>query len=146
MNNKRTKQTMLTGAICLAISLIVVLLTGCAFLSKSRSNGAITKAPFGKMPDVTPINIYALRNDNGMEVGIVIYGSTIQSIKVPDRYRDLSDVVLGYNSLHEYQTKSPYFGALIGRYANRIANGRFTLNGVTYHLTPPKARLAGCFC
>jgi aldose 1-epimerase len=69
-----------------------------------------------------------------MEVKIITYGGTITSIKVPDRHRNLANVALGFDNLQDYETKSPYFGCITGRYANRIANARFTLDGVTYCL------------
>lgn len=146
MNQKKMKYAIPTGAACLAITLMVGLLTGCASLSKSRSDGTITQAPFGKMPDGTPVRIYTLRNANGMKVRILTYGGIIQSLRVPDRNGHFGDVVLGYNHLNSYRTNSPYFGALIGRYGNRIAKGTFTLDGVTYHLPindPPNSLHGG---
>ena len=76
--------------------------------------------------DGTPVEIYTLRNRNGMEARILNYGGIIQSLKVPDRNGKLGDVVLGYDDLAITMTNSPYFGALIGRYGNRIAGGQFT--------------------
>ena len=90
--------------------------------------------PFGTMPDGAPVKLYTLRNKNGMVVRIMNYGGIIQSIMVPDKNGKLGDVVLGYDNVNEYLTNSPYFGALIGRYGNRIAKGRFTLDGVSYQL------------
>jgi aldose 1-epimerase len=85
------------------------------------------------------VNLYTLANAHGMVVKITNYGGIIQSMVVPDRRGRPADVVLGFNSLADYTsplylTKNPYFGAAIGRYANRIANGRFSLNGQTYQL------------
>jgi aldose 1-epimerase len=71
---------------------------------------------------------------SGMEARIMTYGGTVVSLKVPDKNGKLGDVVLGYDSLGGYLTNSPFFGALIGRYGNRIANGKFTLDGQTYTL------------
>ena len=90
--------------------------------------------PFGTMPDGAPVKLYTLRNTPGMVVRIMNYGGIIQSIMVPDKNGKLGDVVLGYDNVNEYLTNSPYFGALIGRYGNRIAKGRFTLDGVSYQL------------
>lgn len=116
----------------------VAFLTGCStmshFRASSGTSGTISKAEFGTMPDGTPVEIYTLTNPKGMQARILTYGGIIQSLKVPDRNGHLGDVVLGYNSLHEYRTNSPYFGALIGRYGNRIARGKFTLDGVNYQL------------
>ena len=127
------KHVILPAIACLAISSSMAFLTGCASLSQS-SNGTISQAPFGTMPDGTPVTIYTLRNANGMEARILTYGGIIQSLRVPDKDGHFGDVVLGYDDLDSYRTNSPYFGALIGRYGNRIAQGTFTLDGVTYHL------------
>ncbi|MCX7722306.1 MAG: galactose mutarotase [Verrucomicrobiae bacterium] len=94
----------------------------------------ITKQPFGRTRDGTPIDLYVLRNSKGMEAGICNYGGIVVWLKVPDKYGQLGDVVLGYDHLDGYLTNNPYFGCLIGRYGNRIANGRFVLDGVTYQL------------
>ncbi|MGH7991250.1 MAG: aldose epimerase family protein, partial [Limisphaerales bacterium] len=109
-----------------------VCLTGCASISKS--NGSVSQAPFGQMPDGTPVEIYTLRNGKGMEACILTYGGIVESLKVPDRNGNFGDVVLGFDDLNDYRTNSPFFGALIGRYANRIAKGKFTLDGHEYIL------------
>jgi aldose 1-epimerase len=95
---------------------------------------SITKAVFGTMPDGTKIDIYTLRNSRGMKVKILTYGGILQSIEVPDRRGKLANVTLGFNNLTDYIERNPYFGCITGRYANRIAKGRFTLDGVTYQL------------
>jgi aldose 1-epimerase len=94
----------------------------------------ITRAPFGKTRDGKRVDIYTLRNLNGVEARICNYGGILVSFKAPDRDGHIGDVVLGYDNLDGYLTNSPYFGALIGRYGNRIAGGKFTLDGVTYKL------------
>jgi len=94
----------------------------------------VTVAPFGRMPDGKAVEVYTLTNARGMEVRAITYGAIIQSIRVPDKSDHLDDVTLGYDSLPGYLTTSPYFGAVVGRYANRIARGRFTLDGRTYTL------------
>jgi aldose 1-epimerase len=81
-----------------------------------------------------PVYIFTLTNTSGMQARICTYGGILTSLLVPDRNGKLGDVVLGYDNLAGYVTNSPYFGALIGRYANRIANGRFILDGKTYTL------------
>ena len=116
----------------LALGLSGAFLTGCS--SMKSSEGQITKAPFGATKDGTAVEIYTLRNANGIEARISNYGGIIVSLKVPDRNGNLGDVVLGYDTLDGYLTNSPYFGALIGRYGNRIAKGKFTLDGVAYTL------------
>jgi aldose 1-epimerase len=93
----------------------------------------IKGAPWGTTGGKQVIR-YTLKNSHGMRVRILTYGGIIQSLSVPDRHGHAKNVVLGFDNLADYVTKSPYFGALIGRYANRIANGTFTLDGKTYSL------------
>jgi aldose 1-epimerase len=80
------------------------------------------------------IEVFTLKNAQGAEVQITNFGARVISIKVPDREGKLGDVVLGFDSLASYQGPNPYFGSIVGRYANRIAKGRFTIGGVTYQL------------
>ena len=89
---------------------------------------------FGLTPAGTPVRIYTLVNANGLEARIMTYGATVVSLKVPDREGQLDDVVLGYDLLDRYVANSPYFGAIVGRYGNRIGQGKFTLDGVEYTL------------
>jgi len=119
----------------------MVCLTGCASVSKSGSNskGTITEAPFGKMPDGTPVQIYTLRNSKGAEARIMTYGGIVQKITMPDKNGNYADIVLGFDNLEGYINTNyvehcAYFGALIGRYGNRIGGGKFTLDGQTYTL------------
>jgi len=93
--------------------------------------GTINQAPFGKTPDGSPVAIYTLRNSKGMEARIMTYGGIVQSLKVPDKNGKFDDVVLGYDNVDGYIAKTPYFGALIGRYGNRIGGAKFTLEGKT---------------
>ena len=95
---------------------------------------SVAKSKFGVMPDGTPVSKYTLRNGNGMRVGILDYGGTVKEIFAPDRNGDLANVSLGFDNLKDYREKSPYFGCITGRYANRIALGKFTLDGVEYSL------------
>jgi len=81
---------------------------------------------------------HILRNGNDMEVAVSPYGGIIQRLTAPDRHGRYEDVVLGFDTMDEYRSKNPYFGALVGRYANRIANSRINIDGTTYHLTPGK--------
>ena len=111
--------------------LAVALFSGCA---SQKDFSKITPEPFGKTLDGTPVEIYTLRNANGMAARIMTYGGIVQSLSVPDKHGNFGDVVLGYDTLNGYLTNSPYFGALIGRYGNRIAKGHFTLDGQTYTL------------
>jgi aldose 1-epimerase len=103
---------------------------------KAQSAKNIDMQPFGKTSDGHEVFLYTLRNQSGMEVKITNYGGTITSIKVKDRHGKFDDVVLGFDNLDGYVSKNntSYFGALIGRYANRIAHGSFVLDGKTYHV------------
>ena len=104
-------------------------------LAVAVAQPAITKAPFGKTRDGESVDLYTLRNRHGMETKITNYGGIVVSLTAPDRDHKFADVVLGYNDLDSYMNPPfPYFGAIIGRYGNRIAKGRFTLNGVEYKL------------
>ena len=95
---------------------------------------AISRALFGQMPDGTPVEIFTLRNRQGMEARITNYGGIVTSLKTPDRDGRFADVVLGFDDFAGYLKNDPYFGALIGRYGNRIAHGQFSLNGDTHRL------------
>jgi aldose 1-epimerase len=94
---------------------------------------SITSRPFGNL-DGQAVDLYHLENSNGVIVEITNYGGIVVSIHVPDRSGILDDIALGFNNLDDYRTSSPYFGALVGRYGNRIAGGRFSLNGTEYIL------------
>ena len=95
---------------------------------------SVTRAPFGTTPDGTAVDAYTLTNARGMEVRVITFGGIITSVRVPDRDGRLGDVALGFDALEPYLRNPPYFGAIIGRYGNRIARGRFTLDGQTYTL------------
>ena len=94
----------------------------------------ITQAPFGQLPDGRAITQFTLTNAHGMVAKIIDYGGIVTALYAPDRDGNFADVVLGFDSLAPYRTDSPYIGALIGRYGNRIAQGRFTLDGHAYRL------------
>jgi aldose 1-epimerase len=94
----------------------------------------LKKLIFGQSADGNLVDLYTLTSAGGMEVKITAYGATVVSLVVPDRNGKPSDVVLGYDALDEYIAGKYYFGCIAGRYANRIAGGRFTLNGTDYHL------------
>lgn len=124
---------------CLVI-LLLVLTAACNTKKETTSKAepeqqsAISKTSFGKMPNGKAVYQYALKNKNGMEVKVINYGGIITSLKVRDKNGNLGDVVLGYDSLSSYLKSSPYFGALIGRYGNRIAKGKFSIDGTSYSL------------
>jgi aldose 1-epimerase len=89
---------------------------------------------FGRLPDGRAVELFTLTNAHGVEVRAMTYGGIITVIRTPDRTGRLDDIVLGFDGLPGYLKDSPYFGAIVGRYANRIANGQFTLDGTTYRL------------
>lgn len=95
---------------------------------------AIQKEDYGTTADGEQVEQYTLANENGMEVKIITYGGRITSLKVPDRNDKFENVVLGFDSLEQYTKDNPFFGALIGRFGNRIADGKFTLDGEEYSL------------
>ena len=99
-----------------------------------NAKSPMKKTTFGKMPDGQAIDLYTLTNRHGMEVTITNYGGRVVSLVVPDRAGKLADVCLGFDDLAGYLGANPYFGALVGRYANRIANGECKLDGVDYHV------------
>jgi aldose 1-epimerase len=94
----------------------------------------IQKQPFGQTVGGESVDVYTLTNDRGIQITITNYGGIIVSLRVPDRDGNLGDIVLGHEALEGYLKASRYFGCIVGRYANRIARGRFTLDGVEYRL------------
>jgi aldose 1-epimerase len=93
----------------------------------------VEESLFGTLPDGRPVRRFILHN-GGVEVEVIEYGAIITRLLTPDQHGEPGDVVLGFDTLEGYLAGSPYFGAVVGRYANRIAHGRFTLDGVTYRL------------
>jgi aldose 1-epimerase len=94
----------------------------------------VTRAPFGRLPDGRAVELFTLTNGRGVEVRAMTYGAIITAVRTPDRAGRLDDVVLGFDSLAGYLGETPYFGAVVGRYANRIARGQFRLDGASYQL------------
>jgi aldose 1-epimerase len=101
---------------------------------EANSPKKVRKQVFGKTSSGETVELYTLTNSKGMEATIMTYGGIIVSLKVPDRSGKSGDVVLGFDSFEAYLKEHPYFGAIIGRYGNRIGKGRFSLNGVEYKL------------
>ena len=117
----------------LQLLFIAVFLISTSALATAQPS--ITHQPFGKTTDGQSVDIYTLRNTHGMEARITNYGGIVVSLTAPDRHGNFADVVLGYKDLDTYMRPPfPYFGAIVGRYGNRIAKGRFTLDGVEYKL------------
>ena len=115
-----------------SVSAFFMLACGYATMTDKTSN--VTVEPWGEAQDGTPVKLYTLVNANGMTVRISSYGAIIQSLTAPDRDGVYEDVVLGYDDVAGYIKETPYFGATIGRYGNRIAKGKFTLDGQEYTL------------
>jgi aldose 1-epimerase len=117
------------GTVCL---ILLVSITAGSAMQKGKP--LMKKEPFGTADDGTPVSLYTLKNSKGMEARITNYGGILVSLLVPDKNGRVDDVVLGYDSLSNYIKSSPYFGCLVGRYGNRIAKGKFTLDGKEYTL------------
>jgi aldose 1-epimerase len=120
----------LYGTIVLSLAISA---TAIAQAASSKPKSGVQTQSFGTR-DGRPVNLYTLTNSHGVEVKAMSYGGIIVSIRVPDRKGELGDIVLGHETLDGYIPNPPYIGAIVGRYANRIANGTFTLDGKTYTL------------
>jgi aldose 1-epimerase len=137
----RSRSVRFALAFAAAIVAIAMLTGGAAAHAARHHRGGqipgITKEPFGTTGG-QQVDLYTLTNRNGMQVKIMTYGGVVQSIQVPDRHGNMANVTLGFPTLADYVANftgsSTYFGALIGRYANRIGGAKFTLDGVTYNL------------
>jgi aldose 1-epimerase len=111
---------------CLCLALLIAMMT--------LGQDAPVGKPFGQLPDGRKVDVYSLKNKNGVEVGIMTYGATIIYIKTPDRNGQFADITHGFDTLNEYLAGHPFFGATVGRYGNRIAAAKFSLDGKTYTL------------
>ena len=118
-----------------SMALTAMATVGCS----SQKESAVTpqkpaKALWGKTPEGDSVELYTLANAKGAEARIATYGGVVVSLKVPDRSGAMGDVVAGFETLEGYLKPPPYFGAIIGRYGNRIGGARFSLNGMEYTL------------
>jgi aldose 1-epimerase len=111
-----------------------ILMTTPAASGAATKSGSTTKSSFGKTPEGEQVDLYTLTNKNGVEATITTYGGAVVSLKVPDVHGTLGDIVLGFDSVDGYVNNKSYFGAIIGRYGNRIGHAQFTLDGKTYTL------------
>jgi len=121
----------------LSMILLVALFSSCNSEEQNASaekEVTIHKEPFGKLEDGRQVSLFTLTNANNMEVKIMTYGGTVTSIRTPDKEGNMDNVVLGFDSLDKYLAGVPYFGALIGRYGNRIEDGIFSVDGKEYEL------------
>ena len=128
-----------------AVTLGLALLAGCTLSQPDSSDGneeesdmgdmgSVTKSTFGTLEDGTEVDIYTLTNSNGLVARITTYGAMVTELHVPDRNGNLADVVLGFDNLDAYLAGHPYFGCTTGRVANRVAKGKFSLDGSEYTL------------
>ena len=124
---------MIQGAGTIGAAAFALLIAGCASSNCCKMNSTAVSIPFGTA-DGKPVSLYTLKNAKGSEAKIMNYGGIVQSLKVADRTGKLDDVVLGCDNVDGYIKETPYFGALIGRYGNRIGGAKFTLDGQTYTL------------
>ncbi|MEQ8472477.1 MAG: aldose epimerase family protein [Marinoscillum sp.] len=114
---------------------ILLVFFGCATSKKEEpAEAKVTSQAFGKLPNGQKVTQFTMTNSSGMEAKVISYGGIITSLTAPDKSGKFEDIVLGYDSLEGYLEASPYFGAIIGRYGNRIAKGKFFLDSVEYDL------------
>ena len=125
---------MLTRRETIVLMLVFFMATTLVSVLHAEANPKMQKQSFGKTEDGQQTDLYILTNKSGMEAAITNYGGTVVSLKVPDRNGKIEDVVLGYDKLEDYEAGKAYFGAIVGRYANRIAHAKFMLDAITYTL------------
>jgi aldose 1-epimerase len=138
--SKRVIKTNQNLLYCLAIVMIAF---GCNMSNKKETAGTlspITQLITGDSVQGKPISIFTLKNKNGVEIKITNYGGTVMSILLPDTNKTKADICLGFDSIQPYVNGCPYFGAVVGRYGNRINVGKFTLDGKKYQLTVNSGR------
>lgn len=128
-HSRHRRAAALARAVTIAVAAAVAAIT-----SSGAGAATLDHAPYGTTKDGQPVAIYTITNDHGLRVRFLSYGGIITEIDAPDRTGRLADIVLGLKTLHEYETLPGHFGAITGRYANRIGGAQFTLNGHTYHL------------
>jgi aldose 1-epimerase len=129
---RRAAAAAITGVAVVA-AIAAASLPAAPAVTANKCSPSISKAPFGSV-DGQAVDRYTLKNCNRMEVQIITYGGILQTISVPDRRNKVANVTLGFDNLTDYVERNPYFGCITGRYANRIARGRFTLDNVEYQL------------
>lgn len=132
-NNMNNKISLILIIVCF------IIMNGCKEKTESTQvsesqKSEIIKTDFGQLSDGTMSSLYTLTNKNGVKVSITDFGGIIVSVLVPDKSGVMADVVLGYDSVALYEKNNPYFGAIIGRYGNRIAKGKFSIDGKSYQL------------
>jgi aldose 1-epimerase len=132
---------MMAGVVVLMVSL----LASCQTVDHGGRT-AVTAQTFGRTSDGQTVTLYTLDNGRGIKLSVMNYGATIVKLLTPDRKGNMGDITLGFDDFAPYQTRSPYFGAIVGRYANRIREGKFSLEGQNYQLAinnPPNTLHGG---
>ncbi|MEK0445552.1 MAG: hypothetical protein RLZZ399_873 [Verrucomicrobiota bacterium] len=114
----------------LLLPLLALAALGCA----SALAAIPEPTPFGQLPDGTPVDVYTLSNSRGIRMRVMTYGATVLSLETPDKRGNRADIVLGFSTLEAYLKDSPYFGCVVGRYANRIAQGKFSIGDRAFTL------------
>jgi hypothetical protein len=117
-----------------SIALLFAAVLAQSTIAHAEADMGMEKTVYGKLPDGVQVDLYTLTNSHGLVCNIITYGGIITELHVPDRDGKSADVVLGCDSLKAYEQDHSYYGAILGRVANRIAKGRFTLDGKTYTL------------
>jgi aldose 1-epimerase len=125
---------MLGAALAVGLGATMAAHAGDKLMGTDTMKATVTRSSFGKTPEGKAVDLYTLTNTHGMVAKITTYGAILTELHTPDRSGHMGDVVLGFDNLDAYVKGHPFFGATVGRYANRIANGKFTLNGQTYTL------------
>ncbi len=133
LNNSPVMKKIIFLLAILSVPTVFLIMPSC---KQKTATGAqsIAKSDFGKLPDGRVVNLYTLMNKNGLVLKVANYGGTVTALSVPDKKGTMADIVLGFDNLPDYQKATAYFGALVGRYGNRIAKGKFTIDGETYTL------------
>jgi aldose 1-epimerase len=121
-------------ALAFTVVVLASLFPRTGLASPPTGKPGVKKESFGTLPDGTSVDLYTITNAQGMEIRATNYGGIVVSLRVPDKKGNLDDIALGFDDLKGYLANTPYFGAIIGRYGNRIANGKFTLDGKEYML------------
>jgi aldose 1-epimerase len=123
----------MTSVRCIAPAALALALA-CFAQAPKKGNSAVTRSSFGKLPDGTAVDLYTVSNGKGMQARIMTYGAAVVSLTAPDKAGKYADVVHGMDNIEGYLKGVPYFGAIVGRYGNRIGKGQFQLDGKTYTL------------
>ncbi len=121
-------------ALAFTVVVLASLFPRTGLASPPTGKPGVKKESFGTLPDGTSVDLYTITNAQGMEIRATSYGGIVVSLRVPDKKGNLDDIALGFDDLKGYLANTPYFGAIIGRYGNRIAKGKFTLDGKEYTL------------